>query len=276
MERVMNMGASLLKVHPDEAKAYTINGDIYLNAGKNREARYYFTKAIELDQRRFPIWSQLMILEADLGIYDTLLIHCNQALELFPNQPGIYYFRGYGNTRTGDFREAIEDYQKGIDLTIDNDALKVQFYLGLGEVYHELNRSRESDEAFENVLKIDSNNTIALNNYSYYLSLRIDKLEQAKRMSARSIKLEPNQATYLDTYAWILYQMKDYAEARVWMEKALKHGGHESGVILEHMGDILFQLKEEQEAIKYWNKASEAGGGTELLERKRKEGRLYE
>ncbi len=123
---------------------------------------------------------------------------------------------------------------------------------------------------------MDSNNTVALNNYSYYLSERNERLDQALIMSAKSNKLEPNQATYLDTYAWIYYKLERYEEAKTWMEKAIVYGGSGSGVILEHLGDIHFKLGDIDEAIKFWKKAREVGGASEFLEKKITEKKLYE
>jgi tetratricopeptide (TPR) repeat protein len=271
-----DLGQILLKAHPNDARVLTLNGDIQMNQSNPKKARKYFMKAVQIDNSRYPIWNQLLILEADLDLFDTLAMHSQEAIDLFPNQPVCYYFLGYANSRMNKHEAAAESYTLGVNLVIDNNALRIQFYLGMAQEYNEMEEYAKSDQAFESVLSIDSNNTVALNNYSYFLSERGERLEQALIMSAKSNKIEPNQATYLDTYAWIFYKLKRYEDARIWLEKALKYGGDKSGVILEHMGDTYFQLNQADEAMIYWQKAKITGDTTELLDKKLKDKRLYE
>jgi len=273
---IFELGQILLRTHPDDARVLTINGDISMNLNKPKEARNYFIRALEIDKSRFPIWSQILILEADLGIFDTLAIHSQQAIELFPNQPICYYFLGFSKSRLNEHKEAAESYRQGLNLIVGNDELKMQFYLGMADSYNEIKEFNLSDEAFDAVLKMDSNNTVALNNYSYYLSERNDRLDEALVMSEKSNNKEPDQATYLDTYAWIFYKLERYEEAKMWMIKAIKYGGSKNGVILEHMGDIYYKLEDVDEAVKYWKKAKAAGETSELIDKKIGEKKLYE
>ena len=85
----------------------------------------------------------------------------------------------------------------------------------------------------------------------------------------------PNQATYQDTYGWILYKLGRFSEAETWLKKAIE-GEENNAVILEHYGDVLFQLNRPKEAIEYWEKAKNAGGTSDALIQKIQEGQLYE
>ncbi len=154
--------------------------------------------------------------------------------------------------------------------------LLVDFYSRLGDTYHELKNHAESDKYYEKALALDPKNAFVLNNYSYYLSLRKENLEKAEKMSKLSNDLMPNQSSFLDTYAWVLYQMGRYEEAKVWIEKAIANSGSTNGVILEHYGDILFRLNKTQEAQEQWKKAKEAGGGSDFLDKKIADKKLYE
>ena len=78
----------------------------------------------------------------------------------------------------------------------------------------------------------------------------------------------PENPTYLDTYAWVLFKKGEYKLARFYMESAIKNGAEENATLLEHYGDILFKLQQAEEALKYWQKAMELGGGSKILERK--------
>jgi Tfp pilus assembly protein PilF len=115
-----------------------------------------------------------------------------------------------------------------------------------------------------------------LNNYAYYLSERNEQLEKADEMSKRSNALSPNQSTYEDTYAWILYKKGNFRDAKVWIEKAINNGAGTNGTILEHYGDIIYKLGEIDKAVEYWEKAKATGDHSELLVKKLTDRKLYE
>jgi len=146
----------------------------------------------------------------------------------------------------------------------------------LGDAYNSAKDYNLSDKAFEDALKLQPEDVGVMNNYSYFLSLRNEKLERAESLSARSNELSPNNPSYQDTYAWILYQSGKYNDARVWIEKAIASGGAGEGVLNEHYGDILFKLGDVQGAVDKWKLAQEQGGGTDLLDKKIAEEKLFE
>jgi len=152
----------------------------------------------------------------------------------------------------------------------------IQFYSSLGDNYHSLKEHKKSDSLYNLALVIDPGNVQVLNNYSYYLSLRNKDLERAEQMSKKCNELAPNNASYLDTYAWILYQKKEYDKAKSWLEKAYKAGGNKSPVITEHFGDIYFKLQNKDKAITMWKKAKALGEGSKLLDKKIANETLYE
>ncbi len=126
------------------------------------------------------------------------------------------------------------------------------------------------------MLKINPLNSIVLNNYAYYLSLRNENLEKAKQMAEKSVEVDPYNSNNLDTYAWVLYKLADYKNALEWIKKAYNNGGSSSGVVLEHYGDILYRLGDKKEALEYWKKASEKKDFSEFLNKKINDKELYE
>ena len=98
--------------------------------------------------------------------------------------------------------------------------------------------NEEAYKAYEQSLKYNPDNIPVLNNYAYYLSLEQTDLDKAEEMSYRTTKAEPNNATYLDTYAWILFIKGNYAEARIYIDEAMKaEEGNQSDVVVEHCGE---------------------------------------
>jgi tetratricopeptide (TPR) repeat protein len=197
-----------------------------------------------------------------------------EAIELFPLQPAFYFFNGIANYQLESFEDAINSFEAGKEMVLDNKPLKIQFYANLADVYYQLNKFQEAFKTYDAALAEDPNNAYVLNNFSYYLSIQKQDLEKALKMSALSNELLPNNASYLDTYAWIYYQMKDYENAKTQMEKAIKFSKREDPTLMEHYGDILFRLGEKELALNQWKIAIEKGGDSEELKTKVETGTL--
>lgn len=266
----------LVSTHPLEAKSYSIYGDFLYREKKFPEAREQFRKALEFEKDKFAIWNQVLILDADLNDFAALEKESNEAIELFPTQPALYLYNGVANMQLENNQKAIESFASGAALVVDNKPLSAQFYANLGDVYHRLKENEASDNSYEKALSYEPGNVLVLNNYSYYLSLRSEKLEKAEKMSKLANELTPGNSNFLDTYAWVLYKMSKFAEAKVWLEKAMQNENSSSATVLEHYGDILYQLNDKQKAYEYWQKAKETGKGSEFLEKKIAERHLFE
>jgi tetratricopeptide (TPR) repeat protein len=264
------------ETHANDAKAWSIYADFAYRDRNFSKARECFVKSIELDNSKYLLWNQLLILESEMNDYDSMVKHGLEAKELFPSEPTLYLLLGLAYLQKKNNEEAVNILKQGLAIVVDNDALEAQFQANLGDAYYRLKDYDKSDEAYETALRFNPNDSYVLNNYSYYLSLRKEKLERAAEMSKKSNELVPNNASYLDTYGWILYVKGDYTEAVKWLRKAVDKGGEKNAVILEHLGDALYKINQTDEAIKYWQQAKEAGEGTEFLERKLQERRLIE
>lgn len=277
-EEAFELNKILIETHPKDAKSYTIYADFLYRDKKLVAAKDNYLKAIERDSSKFAIWSQLMFIESELQDNDALLRDSKAALELFPNQPIFYFFYGAVNIQKKNYEVAAEYLNIGKDYVIDNPALLAQFYANLGDSHNYLKEYEKSDGFYEKALKIEPKNIYVLNNYSYYLSLRGEKLDRAEELSALCNEIEPDQYNYQDTYAWILYKQGKFVQAKEWLEKALENGGSKSTVILEHLGDVYAKLNNITKALEYWNKAKEVdkGDSSEYLDKKIADKKLYE
>ena len=264
----------LQRTHPESGKPYTIRGDFYLRDGKITEARDQFRVAVNYEQDKFPIWQQLVQLDFQLRDYPATHEDAVKAIDLFPTVPYFFLINGISLNNMKRSDEAVETLIAGRDLVVDDNATLAQFWSSIGEAHNDAKHYPQSDEAFEQALKLQPDDANALNNWAYYLSVRNDQLEKAERMSKRSNELQPGQASYEDTYAWILFQMGRYADARGWIEKAIANGGATDGVVVEHYGDILFKLGEPTAALDQWKRAQTLSGTSDELGRKVSEGRI--
>lgn len=258
----------LTQTHPDQAKAWAIKGDLYYLDSQDDKALASYQKSLVIKQDIFQVWQQVMLIYNSKKDWANLEKTCTDAIEVFPNEPLAYLFKGGAELQNKEYEKAVKSLARGEKMSGDKDKLHAQFLADMGDAYHELNKSAASDSAYDKALKLDPENAYVLNNYSYYLSERKTNLEKAKEMSAYSNKLEPDNNSFLDTYAWILFQLNDFTNAKEWQEKAIKAGGDKSGTILEHYGDILFKLGQKEDAVNYWKKAKEAGNGSTTLDRK--------
>jgi tetratricopeptide (TPR) repeat protein len=266
----------LTRVHGDDPKPFSIYGDFLYQEKRLEEARDAFRNVITLDSSKYIVWEQLLFTESELNDTEALISESKVAIELFPLQPLPYLFSGGAYYQKKEWKKCIKILNQGIKYVVDNPIMRVQFYAYLGDAYNQIGDNINSDNAYDKALKINPDNDYILNNYAYYLSLRKEKLEQAAKMAKRATEVKPNNSTNQDTYAWVLYVMGDYEEARVWMEKALENDNTNSPVLLEHYGDILWQLGDKEQAVSYWIKAKEAGKGSEFLDRKVEEKKLFE
>ncbi len=253
--------------YPADPNVHLVGGDLYMTLENDREALLQYLKAIKGGSGSFDAWQNLMFLESEANQVDSLIKHSEEALEIFPNQAMAYYFNGYGYLRKKKYKEGIYALEQAKKLSASNPTFVSELNSMLGDAYHGSKEFAKSDAAYEEALAYNPNNDIVLNNYSYYLALRKENLDKADKLSAQLIKLFPENSSYLDTRAWVLYAQGKYKEARKVMEKAIQIGSV-SATHLDHYGDILFRLGEVDQAIKQWQKAKQTGGDDIALDKK--------
>lgn len=261
--------------HPDDPRVHIVGGDLYLSTGKPREAQKEYIKAIEMGNVNFEVWENLLFLETQSDQWDNVIKHADQALELFPNQGMIHYFNGYAQLRKRNYPEAIVSLEQAKRLSTSNPTIVVEINSMLGESYNGNKDYVKSDQAYDDALSLNPANSSVLNNYSYYLALRKANLEKAEKMSAQLIRDNPDNATFLDTYAWVLYTREKYKDARKIMERAIGTG-KATATHFEHYGDILFKLGDVNAAVEQWEKARGLNANSEILNKKIANRKIYE
>ena len=277
MDDAYELADILVSVHKDEAKAFAVAGDLRNVNDEPEKALPFYEKSLELRKDIYSVWQQIFFIHSDNENYEDLKTISDEAKEYFPNQPTVYFFNGLAKQQLEELEEAAKSYEKGVKMTLDNKTLKAQFHSNLGDVYNTLKQFKSSDSNFEKALEMEPNNAYVLNNYSYYLSLRKANLDHAAEMSELSNKLTPDNPSFLDTYAWILYQQKKYSKAAEWQQKAIDASGEKpSATLYEHLGDILYKLGRQDEAVQKWQAAIDAGGDSSVLLQKVQDKQLYE
>lgn len=273
-KQCLELGKELVKSHPTDSRSHAVYADILAIDTQNKEALQSYLKSIKLDNTQYKIWQQINVLDHELQLYDSMMVHSEKALEVFPNQNIFWFYNGLAYQMKKDYKKSTVAFEEGRKLSLNDRPMLLQFITMLGDSYNGAKDYKKSDEAFEEVLRLDNDNHLVMNNYSYYLSVRKERLDYAKKLSEKVIKEYPDNATYLDTYAWILYALKDYKAAADIFEKIVDKS--DNATIVEHYGDVLYQLGKKEQALSYWKKAKEMGEISEFLDRKITDNKLYE
>ena len=275
-KQALQLSEILCQTHPDDPMSESFHASMLYENKEYKSARIILRKILKKDAGNYGLWEQLLFCDLYLEDNKSLAEDAEIAIDYFPSYPLPYFFAGIGNFQLKDFVKAEAYLESGREFVVNNNALLEQFFSTLGDTYNELKKYEASYEAYDNALKINPENTVVLNNYAYYLSLRSEHLEKAEKMAKKAMEKDPYNSNNLDTYAWVLYKREKYDEAREWIKKAYNNGGESSGVVLEHYGDILFKLGEEDKALEYWKLAKEKKDHSDFLDEKIKDKKLYE
>lgn len=180
---------------------------------------------------------------------------CREGELYDPTEITFYYYEGLALFRLGHNREAMEQVQKGVERIDDETDLELasDVYALLGDILYDMRLKDEAYTAYDHALEYNAQNLLCLNNYAYFLSIDGRQLDKAERMSRLTIEAEGDNGTYLDTYAWILYLKHEYAQARIYIEEALRYTPEdaESATTFDHAGDIYFRLNIRSQAIAF-------------------------
>ena len=268
---------TLLEQHPEDINLKLMYGGLLVAQGKNDEAKFQFQLVTEMEPENAGAWQQLLNLALKSEDIPEVMRICNKCIELFPHAPEYYFYLGIAYYQQEKYQEALNAYYTGQNIIPkENMPLKSDFYGQIGDIYYQMKKMDQAYKAYDEALKYNENNVVVLNNYSYFLSLEKKDLKKAERMSALCIKLEPDNATYLDTYAWIFFVQGNYTLAKIYIESALEKDKTKSAELVDHYGDILFMSGDKEKAVEQWKKAKEMGKNTEVLDRKIAEGTYIE
>ena len=190
---------------------------------------------------------------------DSIIEICKPALQYNPDEMAFYYYLGLAYFMKDDNDRALDTFRRGVGEinSQSNPDIVSDFYAIMGDILHQKGLDEQAYAAYDSCLQWKPDNVSCLNNYAYYLSVKGENLQKAEAMSLRTVKAEPKNATYLDTYAWILFMQKRYAEAKIYIDQAVQNDSTLSDVVLEHAGDIHSMNNDVVNAVKYWKLALE-------------------
>ena len=258
--RVLNLFHRLIDM-PQSDSDMALFCASYMNMKKmpNDSIRQVLEKVLEVSPDHAAARLQLVSYAWQAGDRDRIIELCKAARQYNPDEMAFYYYQGIAYYQKDDLDNALNAFQNGIGvITSESDpSIVSDFYAVMGDILHQKGMTKEAFEAYDSCLVWKEDNIGCLNNYAYYLSEKGVRLDDAERMSFLTIKAEPKNATYLDTYAWILFMEKRYDEAKTYIDQTLENDSTPSAVLFEHAGDIYYHVGDKEKALEYWQEAIE-------------------
>jgi len=268
-DELKDMMNVLMEVHPEETDVKLIAADFYMETRTYDSAYYQLKDFLKEEEGNYQIYMQAIMLANAASLNDELIEITDEAIKAYPDSVDLRFFRGIGLYEEGRYDELIDNFEQvSLNSNYSNREYTLQANLLYAEALYRLGEFKRSDSIFEKLIKEDPENYVVMNNYSYYLAERGEKLGKAKKWSRKVITKNPDNFTYLDTYAWVLYKLKEYEDAEKYILEALEKGGDNDPEVNEHAGDIQNALKSYDVAISYYRKAIILGGERTKLEDK--------
>lgn len=259
---------NLSSKHPSEWRVHWLLGVIASDEKDNQTAFDEFKIVVNINPRIVEAWRGIGIALYEMGKFEELIKWMQDGVGKFPDDFFLNFILGLGYHRLERNKEAVQPLEKALSL----DPKNIDVISTLALVYDAIGDASKSDSLHELGLKISPNNHLILNNYSYTLAERGEKLDIALEMAKKAVEQEPENPAYLDTIGWVYFKLGNYEKAKEYILKAVEKGG--SPVVVEHLGDVYFKLGDKEKAIEYWKKALEKNPSNEKLKEKIKRGQI--
>ena len=261
----------IMKQEQDDPQIPMLYAQYLLSKKMEAESVPVLEQVVDLDPTNNAARMMLIGAAVKKEDYKQIIKVCEPGIEATPDALEFYYYLAIAYNQAEKPDSVISICKRALEHKTADGKKEIvsEFYSILGDMYHTQKQMKEAYAAYDSALVYNPSNIGALNNYAYYLSVERRDLDKAEEMSYKTVKAEPNNATYLDTYAWILFEKGNYAEARIYIDNAMKsEGGDKSDVIVEHCGDIYYMTGDVDGALTYWKKALEMGSESKTLKQK--------
>ena len=260
----------IMKQEQDDPQIPMLYAQYLLSKNMEAESVPVLEQVVDLDPTNKAARMMLVGTAVRKEDYKQIIKVCEPGIEATPDALEFYYYLAIAYNQAEQPDSVVSICKRALEHTTADSKKEVvsDFYSILGDMYHTQKQMKEAYAAYDSALVYNPSNIGALNNYAYYLSVERRDLDKAEEMSYKTVKAEPNNATYLDTYAWILFEKGNYAEARIYIDNAMKSDDEKSDVIVEHCGDIYYMTGDVDCALSYWKKALEMGSESKTLKQK--------
>lgn len=131
VQSLLDLGAILEKTHPEEAKAWSISGDLLYLSDRPTEALEKYRQCIKLSPRVFSVWDNTLTILAEQKNFDEMLRFAEKAMDAFPNQPKAYFYFGVAANMKGQYDDAASQLEQAV-LMVGNSPLRLDLIDQIG------------------------------------------------------------------------------------------------------------------------------------------------
>ena len=268
--RVIDLFRQMTEMDTDDDQIRMLYAQYLSSKGMDEAAIPVLEQILQIDPTNKAVRMTLLGSAIRKEDYKQVIRICEPGIEVNPEALEFYFYLAIAYNQADRPDDVLAISAKALEQVTPESRKEVvsDFYSIMGDIYHTKKQMAEAYAAYDSALVYNPSNIGALNNYAYYLSVEKRDLDKAEEMSYKTVKAEPNNATYLDTYAWILFEKGNYAEARIYIDNAMKGEGEKSDVVVEHCGDIYYMSGDVDGAVKYWKQALELGSESKTLKQK--------
>lgn len=246
---------SFRSVHPGDSLVTALAGIYYYGTGRMDKAKDCFRENVEQWPESLGAAANYAEALMYMGEWEELSAYTKDAYGRFPDELAFLEMSTLADYNLKAYDDVIATCSRIISVAPDDSARVLTAYTTLGDIYYHLGEKAKAYRSYDEALKVNPEYLTVLNNYAYFLSLDGRKLKKAYSMSRITVEKEPDNATYLDTFGWILYLQGRSEEAKPYFKHAMLYGGKESAVTMDHYAEVLFDLKEYSLAFVCWNQA---------------------
>ena len=267
---------TLFEQHPDATEINFVYANVLMMQERVEEAIEHFEIFTQANPENPAGHDSLLRIAIENEDTDKIIAIATEALRYVPGVPQFYFSLSVAKFDQGLYAEAQAVLKDALLYAeFPSPRIKSMFLGQIADLYHRLDNMEAAFEYYGKALELNPMNLHVLNNYAYFLALERRDLDRAERMSAITIREEPTNPTFLDTYGWVLFQQGMYNLARVYLEQAMRYSADEpNATIAEQYGDVLYRTGNPERALEMWIKARELGGDSEELNRKIETGSL--
>ena len=262
-EKMAEVLLSFSENEPEYGPAQLLAAEFFLQQNENEKALEKLKLTNQLMPHQAEPWRQRVQILFSMERYDEVIELSDAAVENAPDDAFIQFFTGASYMLNGENDQALTWLEEA-SLSPANRNFRSVIHGTKGDVLQDLDKWEDAKSSYETALRLDPNNHTAMNNYAYFMSIRSENLEYALDLSETAVSYEPSNAAYLDTLGWIYFKKGDYEQALRYIQKSVDTGDA-SAEVFEHLGDVYEALKDFENAVKWWNKALEEDSEREYL-----------
>lgn len=257
---------AILKEDSTNPQIYYYLGGLAFEDKHLDEAVDYFRKALILNPNFEHAYYDMASALLGLNRTSDARTALEQAGQKFPQSFIREYLLAVAFRQEKAYQEALEHFTAAevIARATDPKRLTESFFFQIGATHERKGDLVEAEKYFEKSLELAPDNPETLNYLGYMWAEHGTNLAKAREYIEKALKREPENAAYLDSMAWVLFQLKQPQEALVHVQKSVKLSEEPDAVLLDHLGDILSALGRGDEACDAWRKSLQVEPSAEV------------